>query len=955
MKLRHYQEIEYLCENNTSKTIVMKKVSLSGILLMLACVTANAEIYLISPTIAQEGETEVEFKNQKIPADNVYASLSELLSTTIEEGSTVYFDGGTFSDNATIEVKGLTLLGNNAYCESRSKNRVLTETVIGGQWTVNADNVTINGFQFSGAGQVINESATNSAPMSGFSFIYNVVTNSTLAHADNTAVVKIGTSYREAAANVATAHRRYNGVNISHNAFSGSADYTAHFVIVSGSYGTTDIVDNTFSDGGTSIHVSNGQGVININSNKFTNVGDTARVIDGTAGEFCIFLNYLAYSNSTTVNIKNNYFSGCHGRSSIYPLIRFFQGDKSNAVMKPVNCHINLNYNIFRKKPKHSSRTYNYVFYGNETYTAPATVDARYNQFDNSEMSIGMIQQPWEDEQSRYFASTYELFDFASSAGTTVDYYKDPTGNYVKAVQLASSRVHQSFDIDTKTGDIYFIQVNPNSNSGLSLKAYEPLVMIRYYKNSSGTMSKQYMYLDYAGHGSNMAVANIDGTVWIFTGGNSDDPYTNTSLTETRSRASCIFPFVAGATADLSQTSFTYNSKTYEIKQFVNKYKRNWQYPAIDIESNLFAERTTKNSVVYTAIYNLDDVMQNGSNATALKVITMPKYEDVYTSSAAANQSIVEADNGFSTWPGQGFAISGDFLYFLEGIGEGDDSAVTYNGEKIPTLFIHVYNWRTDKFQYRKPILKSTIISLVHGEPEGIKIHRNSKGRANLYLGVSSGGTNARRANIFCYQPEQTTGDSYSIPRGVSTPEVSEVTLTTSKLSPVSQSFTIANSAKNGGDVSNLNGEPQLTLSGADAECFSISASGTSILSKTTTVNVTYTPDGIKDAHQAVLRISSPYASADVLVTLTGNYTGLVGVESVTSSQDAEMRVVANGESLIITGIEVSSAKVYATNGLCVASAVGTNEVCAPELTGIYVVQAIDASGRSHTAKIVIK
>lgn len=929
----------------------MKKFLLFIMVFGMSQVYAFAGDYYVSASLSGTDGDIVEYRERSFAIGHTaFKTFADFMAANPEENSTVYVDGGTYSDKLTITTSGLTFLGNNAYCESRSSNRTAAESIITGQWTVNADNVTVNGFQFSGAGSIINESATNVTPMSGFKFVYNIVKNSTLTHAENTAVVKIGTSYREEAANVATAHRRYNGVDISHNAFSGSATYTAHFVIVSGSYGTTNINDNTFSDGGTSVHVSNAQGEININSNKFTNVGDTARVINGTAGEFCIFLNYIAYSNSTTVNIKNNYFSQCHGRSSIYPLIRFFQGDKSNAAMTPVNCHINLNYNVFRKKPKHSSRTYNYVFYGNETYTAPTTVDARYNQFDNSELCLGMIQQPWDDEQSRYFASTYELFDFASSAGTTVDYYKDAAGNQVKAVSLASTRVHQSFDVDTKTGDIYFIQINPNSSSGLSLKAYEPLVVIRYYKNSSGTMSKQYMYLDFAGHGSNMAVANIDGTVWIFTGGNSDDPNTNSSLTETRSRASCIFPFVAGATADLSQTSFTYKSKTYEIKQFVNKYNRNWQYPAIDIESNLFAERTTKNSVVYTAIYDLDDVMTNGSNATALKLITMPKYVDPYTSTATANQGFVEADKGFSTWPGQGFTISGDFLYFLEGVGEGDASAVTYNGAKIPTLMLHVYNWRTDKLQYRKPILKSTIIDLVHGEPEGIKIHRNSKGRANMLLGVSSGGTNARKANIFCYQPEQTTGDSYSIPRGVSTPSVTSLDFTASTFAATAnQSFTVANSAKNGGDVSNLNGDLQVTISGIDASCFSFTTSKTTILSKKSTIKVKYIPDGIKKSHEAKLRISSPYASSDVFVTLTGTYSG--DVTRVEKIEDVSHEILLQGKTVVVP--ENACVEVFDIMGNKRLSGIGSQDVS--ELSaGIYVVRCI-TDGDAVTTKISLK
>ena len=85
----------------------------------------------------------------------------------------------------------------------------------------------------------------------------------------------------------------------------------------------------------------------------------------------------------------------------MYPCIRFYNGDTSHTIMTPVGCTINVHHNIFRNKPKHSSANYNYVFYTN--YTEAATIYARLNTFDNSELCFGFIKQKGESSAKRLF------------------------------------------------------------------------------------------------------------------------------------------------------------------------------------------------------------------------------------------------------------------------------------------------------------------------------------------------------------------------------------------------------------------------------------------------------------------------------------------------------------------------------------------------------------------------
>lgn len=831
-----------------------------------------------------------------------FGDIKALMSARPASGSTVYVDAGTYSAAVTIDVPGLTLLGANAYCDARSANRSVAESIISGELNVTADNVTINGFRFTGAGCVSNSTATNVAPMSGLTFVYNTADGSSLPRNNDRSILHLGAYYTGTDAALAAALGRYRDITVAHNDFNGrrSTANQPYVVWIAGSTGTTVVEDNRFDGGGTSVSLINTTGKARVNGNVFTNVGDTLVAAGSAKGEFCIRLFYVGVDDSATdISVCHNSFDKCQGQSSLYPLIRFFSGDKSNAGVKPKNTVIHLNYNSFKRKPKHSSQTYNYVFYANKDYTSGAIVDSRFNQFDNSEYAMGMIQQPYESTQTRYFGGSTTLFRFPSSYGTTMDYYKDPLNKDVKALQLKSDRVAQSFDIDDTTGDIYFIQICPASqSSGRDLKGEEPLCVTRYYKTTDGTMRKQYMYLQYAGHGSNMAVCRMnDGKLYIFTGGNSVDP---PEATRVKSQACCIFPFVAGATADLTKTSFTYNSKTYKIRQFKNHFNRSWQYPTVDRDNRLYAERQSKNKVVYFAVYDLDDVFNNVNKARPIKVIPFP-----YGCNPTTTGALAGFDEGFQTWSPQGFTVYGDYIYHFEGVGQDNEKAITYKDKKIPTVIVHAHNWRMDRFAYRTPVLRSAVINTFSGEPEGVKLHRDKSGRPHMLMGIVSGKAGARRANIFDFAPNSVEGYSYSIEKASTTSASASLTFTCQGLKDTDMQ-TLAL------EHSRLTGAPQIVITGPDADCFSIGGS-VGALDSSSSHEITFTPRKGQNDYKAAVRISSPNAS-DLVVSLVGKCTDSSGIIDLSADAIA-------GEAVY-----------YDLRGICL----GAEQ---PETPGVYIVR----------------
>ena len=833
----------------------MKRFILSIMVLALA-LGASAKNYLVSSEATTES-AKISYKGADyVVGVDAFASIVALMNANPEANANVYVAPGTYSDAVTINVNGLKFLGNNAYCETRSKNRNTAESIITGRWTIAANNIVVNGFTLQGNGQMYEWNARNGKAISGFKFYYNIVTGSTVAKNAEYGVLQFGHYAGASEMQDTQWQNRYQNFEVKHNAFSGSAQNKANFVSISGAFGTTSIEDNTFTDGGTSIYLNNGSGTINVKSNTFKNVGDTSRVAQGsTYGEFCISMRYCC-KTASNIYIQNNVFTNCHGQSSMYSLIRFFNGDKNNTIMPLATSKIYMNYNIFTKKPLHSSRDYNYVYYSNDEYTGKAlTMDCRFNEYDNSELCVGTVYLPDETTAGRVFGSSMGEFNFASSAGTTADYFASPCGTTIKSQTMKSTRVCQSFDIDEETDDMYFIQIDPNNGA----PGYEPQTVTRYYKKSDGTTGKQYMYLGNAAHGSNMAVCRINGTLYLFTGGNSE-------TTKSASRAICIFPFVSGATANLQKTSFTHSGKTYTIKQMTSGNGHTHQYPSIDKQNRLLCECSRSSNYKYFVIYDLDDAFNNLSEATILKSIKIKKLTEAYSSSSNAYKSI---DQGFMFWPFQGFTINGDYLYIAEGMGgttNGLDgyTVVPDNGRNIPIVMLNAYNWRTDTWSYRKPVMKSAIINMSHGEPEGWKLRRGSKGRTNMYLQIANGASGSRVNNVFEYVADIVNGYKYKVPSVTSTASATTLNLSSADGSAVSESFTVSSDY--------LLGDQIITISGEDAGCFSAKLKNGTVWKKKSTITITYTPDALKTEHKAQVRVSSPGAS-DIIISLTGDNT----------------------------------------------------------------------------------
>ena len=852
---------KFLMKNILTNTMLMKRLILSILVLTLA-LGVNAKNYLISSEATTDSTT-INYKGgEYVVGVDAFANLAALLNASPEANSNVYVAPGTYSEAITINVNGLKFYGNNANCESRSKNRNTAESIITGRWTIAANNIVVNGFTLQGNGQMYEWDARNGKAISGFKFLYNIVTSSTVAKNAEYGVLQFG-HYAGGSEAVDTQwQNRYQNFEVKHNVFSGSAQNKANFVSISGAFGTTSIEDNTFTDGGTSIYLNNSNGTMNIKNNTFKNVGDTNRIAQGsTYGEFCISMRYCCKS-ATNIYIQNNVFNNCQGQGSMYCLIRFFNGDKSNAIMPLATSRLYMNYNIFTKKPLHSSRDYNYIYYSNDEYTGNAlTVDCRFNEYDNSELCIGTVYLPSETTAGRVFASSMGEFNFASSAGTTADYFVSPCGTTIKSQSMKSTRVCQSFDIDETTDDMYFLQIDPNNGA----KGYEPQTVTRYYKKSDGTTGKQYMYLGNAAHGSNLAVCRMsDGKLYLFTGGNSE-------TSKSTSRAICIFPFVSGATADLQKTSFTHSGKTYTIKQMTSGNGHTNQYPSIDKQNRLLCECSRSSNYMYFVIYDLDDAFNNLGNATKLKSIKIQKLTNPFSSSS--NPQYGDTDQGYMYWPFQGFTINGDYIYQAEGMGGGTNGldgyeTVTYEGKNLPIVMLNAYNWRTNKWAYRKPVMKSAIINMSHGEPEGWKMRRGAKGRTNMYLQIANGASGSRNNNVFEYVADVVNGYKYKVPAVTVTPSVTSLTYNTTSLDAVAQTVKLTNDYLLGGFYAVITGE--------DAADFLVQYATTNKHGKVwdtkTDVKVTFTPKEGKTSYKAVLRISTPNAT-DIVIPIQATYT----------------------------------------------------------------------------------
>lgn len=861
----------------------------------------DAKAYFVGPEANAAAGTVVTYRNMEFTVGiNAFSGIWSALGV-LEENSQIYFSPNSAIGSFPVRVKNVELIGANAWCDAWSGKRTSAETNITGTITVEASGCTINGFCFTKAGCVRNETAgRGSTCLEGFRYIYNKCAGTTLTAGTNTALLCLGEAWRPVNTDAAkqdpskwAAIERYHNVEVAHNLFEGAeAENQPDFVQIAGSGIRTTVTNNRFVAGGTSVSLYNTQGDIDVSHNTFTNVGKGA-----ANGQFCLRLFYIGASavadQYATANVKNNIFDGCTGQNSMWSLIRFFSGDSNEKVYQPNNCRVNVNHNTFRNKTTTGGGGYNYVFYGNNTHTTTADVDCRWNHYDNSEMCFGWVKPAWETKGQRYFAASTGKFNYESKYGTTVDFYgkKDANGNVLfgretptggagglknwtvgtqSVTGIPMHTVVQSMDIDDWTGDVYLVnQCNKTNTSGKKVVAAFPgitwsdafLFMSRVISSTKET----HMYLSFGGHGSNMAVARYNGKVYILTGGVG----TQSSTDPTKI---CIFPWADGKALDLR--------KDASVRYLTTNHGHNMPYPSVDNDNRLLVVRSRESNGDYFTVYDLDDAMANPGSAKIIKQVFVQKGARKITGSSRA--FLNTADSGFKTWSDQGFTISGDYIYTYEG--DGKDG---YGSNPKPTdgkavLIVNIINWRTGEYIQRSAILKSTIVNdmcqgVDSGEPESLKIHRDAYGRPYMVIGVITGEGGSyktpRKYNCFAYKlkAENGQGDVMSI-----NPHAYSASHSSLSFNSYGETQSANVSASTNGILDGVHA----SIVGADGESFSV---------RTTSANaytVSFNPNKRKNNYQAWLRLSAPNTS-DTMVPLYGTYNGVLdtdtGVDDITA------------------------------------------------------------------------
>lgn len=642
--------------------------------------------------------------------------------------------------------------------------------------------------------------------------------------------------------------------------------------------------------------MGNSRGNIKITNNKFQQVGkslyNASAAANARGGAFCVYLNRNSLAGTTNIDVSHNGFNECTGRQTLYALIRYYQGDKNNTetYVVPAKTTAKINHNVFLSKTTYTDDNYNYVIYCNKDYMGDVTVDARYNYFDNSDMCMAHIKMPGKTEQERFFSSSFGFYDFRASQN--VAYEQVLTGwENVRSCRVAQSFDVSEYDFDDNGVPYYFfnhVQELSDANNLSTYGCVEAQLITRVIGANTTTEKRAHVDAIHAGHGSNTVIFRHGGKNWVCCGGNGKLNSTGESCL---SNGISIFPYHSAnlkadnpSLVDCSNgtTSFTdINNVSRPIYHFVTDNERSdasWynHFPAIDETSRYLAVLSRKKGgPMCVEVYHIDEILDHVINGAArpalIKTFQIDKGADPYSG--------ITGDAGFWTWDHQGFTISGDYIYFMEGCGVEHANSI----DKKTTVIFHAYNWRTGKSHLRRQVKASVIMSMSHGEPEGIKIRRASNGRPYMYLSIANGPSGDRNVNLIRYT---NLYKDAGLPWGV------ELPLTKGKSTPnaTSLSFNTATTETKTLKLTNdyLKGDLSVTVAGDNAEFFSVTAQNANALSNSSTINITYKPvNPTSESHNAVLRISSTYAN-DVLIPLYATYTGdvVTGIETVRTEKE---------------------------------------------------------------------
>ena len=868
----------------------MKKL-LSLMLILFMCIAnTSAATYLISNKATNSGATITHNGITFTVGSTAFADFTSFLGANIIANSTVYVASGTYPGDITVATEGLTFIGNNAFSDwtvTRAAESVITGTI-----KINASNVTINGFKFTEGGRIESTSGTNAAPLSGIKVLYNYFTGSTVKRSTSTPLVEIGNIIADANANTASSQCRYKNCEASHNHFEGDATHYANCISFGGAFGTTNVIDNYFYDGGTSVYFANAQGTLNIKNNVFKNVGKTTYSAPdgGNKGDFCIGLYRSGYANSTTANIVANEFDNCYGQTSLFPLIRVYQGNSGGTdQVKAVGYKININENTFKNKTtvlpssSHNQAGEKLLLYNDKGTGGGIIFNLANNHYDNRFYKFAWVTLNDGQGIREIYANQFTRFDIGgkmSTFGTSTLTGTDVT-NHATAVSLGAVTVIQSFDIDPVTGDMYFIQkMNSSRNTsynslygldsnhdGLTVTRV-PCTNINGYAYTYST-AIQSMEIGYGGHGTYMCfVRDKNGQGWLWSGGKA----TIKSGDDT-SGATARWKFASGKDINLDGTGDTDSGVEYFNVSGSN------DYPACDENSRYLCVRTSGSGINTYRIYDLDDALEG--TKTLHKTVQLTKGEFA--------QSDISGDGGYNTWDFQSFDINGDYIYVLEGCSEENSNTIT-SGD--PTLVITCYNWRTNEYCYRKRLNYGRINNLF-GEPEGMVLRFDQYGHANLFVAVVNGPSGSRKANIYKYiidyhtgyddanakatnqgDDTNTTGHfSSDYPAITFSCDTQELDFYAASLSETpSQTITITNGEYNYGQWHGV-------ITGEDGDAFTVNTASNNAFSTSATATVTFTPKANKSTYRAFLRLFSPLASSsvesnDIVIPISATYSG---------------------------------------------------------------------------------
>ena len=956
----------------------MKKLSLLILLFLLSFTSSYAETYLISSKATKKGEEITHDERWFTVGKNAFPDFTSLFAANIGENSTIYVADGTYSNDITISIKGLTILGNNAFADWTANRK--SESIITGTINIKASNVTINGFYFTGNGRILSTNATNANPLSGIKVTYNYFKESGLTRGTHNALVKFGEMITNANVNNVSSQCRYKDCEASHNCFMGDATHYPNCISFGGAFGTTTVIDNYFYDGGTSVYFANAQGSLNIKNNVFKNVGKTTFTAPdgGNKGDFCIAIYRSAFANSTTANIIANEFDGCYGQASLFPLIRIFQGSSgSDSEVQPVNFRVNVNENTFKNKTSvvpnasHSQAGDKLLLYSDESAAGKKVkfnlsnnhFDNRFYKFAWTTLDDGLgAREIYADQFSRFYhacMTSNKMSSWTSSlTGTDV-------ANHILSLELDDVTVLQSFDIDPLTGDLYFSQMMPtarnntyNSLHGLPSN-HDGIVITRVpctgingynYTYSSNVES---MEIGYGGHGTNICtVRDKNGELWVWGGGNASVNDNND-----KSATTARFKFEKGTDLNLNVSS-----STEKIKIF-NELDAGNEYPACDETSRYLCIYTTTSDVHTYSIYDLDDALEG--KKTLIKRVNI--------NVGSFPRASINNDKGYATWYIQGFDINGDHLYIYEGTPRGEDGNINSTD---PTIVLTCYNWRTNTDVYRAMIYDDRFDNAVYGEPEGLVIRPDKYGHACLYFALVNGNAGSRKVNIYKHIIDYLPGYDATNNKATYTGTTTETSAhfkgdypalnyscDTQSLSFTTESANETASSKitiNNGEY--VFGEWYGVITGPDGYAFNVSIDNNNAFSNTVSATVTFKPDThntTKRTFNASLRLFSPAASTnvesnDIVIPLTASYAGTqTGVESNSIIEEPIIKV--ENKILTVENAEVENISIYSVSGALITYANNCNSVDLSNLNGMFIVNVITSDSATHSAKVIVK